>query len=57
MMQKFPYNPRKCTSASLLNGCIHRFLSKAIIAVPMLAEIVNLFEQTFIANLAASMRD
>ena len=49
-MQKFPYNPRKCTSASSLSGCIHRFLSKAIIALPTRAEIVDLFEQTLIGG-------
>ena len=30
MIQKFPYNSQKCTSASSLSGGIHRFLSKAI---------------------------
>ena len=50
MMRKFPYNPRKCTTASLLSGCIHRFLLKAIIALPTQAEIVDLFEQTLIGG-------
>ena len=50
MMRKFPYNPRKCTSASSLSGCIHRFLLKAIIALPTQAEIVDLFEQTLIGG-------
>ena len=50
MMQKFSYNPRKCTSPSSLSGCIHRFLSKAIIALPTQAEIVDLFEQTLIGG-------
>ena len=60
MMQKVPYNPCKFTSASLLIQfivhfivhCIHIFLSKAIIALPTQAEIVNLFEQTLIGRLS-----
>ena len=43
MMRKFPYNPRKCTSACSLSGPIYRFLSKAIIALPTQAEIVDFF--------------
>ena len=34
MMKKFRYNPRKCTSASSLSGCIHWYLSKATIVLP-----------------------
>ena len=49
-MQKFPYNPPKCTSASPLSGCIHRFLSKAILALPTLTEIIDLFEQSLIGG-------
>ena len=44
MMREFLYNPRKCTSASLLSGRIHRFLSKSIVTLPTQAEIVDLFE-------------
>ena len=43
---RFPYNPRKCSSASSLSGYIHRLLSKTIIAFPTKAEILELFEQT-----------
>ena len=50
MMQKFPYNPQKYTSAGSLSGCIHGFLLKAIIVLPTQAEIVNLFEQTLIGG-------
>ena len=50
MMQKFPYNPRRCTSASSLSSCIHKFLSKGIIALLTLAKTVNLFEQTLISG-------
>ena len=50
MMQKFPYNPRKCTSASSHSGCIHRFSLKVIIALPTQAEIVDLFEQTLVGG-------
>ena len=49
-MRKFPYNPQKFTSASSLSGSIHRFLSKATIALPMQVEIVDLFEQTLIGG-------
>ena len=45
MMQKFRYNPRKRTSASSLRGCIHQYLSKAIIALLTQAEVVELFEK------------
>ena len=38
MMRKFQYNPRKCTSASSLSGCIHRFLLKSIIMLPIQAD-------------------
>ena len=38
IMQKFPYNLQKCTSASYLSGCTHRFLLKTIIALPMWAD-------------------
>ena len=50
MMKKTLYNSRKCTSASSLSGCMHRFISKAIIVLPMQAEIVDLFEQTLIGD-------
>ena len=50
MMQKFRYNPRKCTSASSLRGCIHQYLSKAIIALLTQAEVVELFEKTLIGG-------
>ena len=50
MMQKFPYNLRKCISVSSLSGCIHQYLSKAIIALRTQAEIVKLFEETLIGG-------
>ena len=50
MMKKTLYNSQKCTSASSLSGCMHRFISKAIIVLPMQAEIVDLFEQTLIGG-------
>ena len=53
MMQRFPYNPRKCTSASSLIVCIHRLLSKAIIALPTRAEIVDLLNNHLSGDLAA----
>ena len=50
MMKKFPYSPRKCTSVSSLSGCIHRYLSKAIISLPTQAEFVDVFEKTLIGG-------
>ena len=50
MMRKFPYNPRKCTLASSLSGCIHRHLSKTIIALPTQTKIVELFGKTSIGG-------
>ena len=50
MMNRFPYNPGNCSSASLLSGCFHRFISKMIIALPTKAEIDELFEQTLIGG-------
>ena len=44
MMNRFSYNPRKDSSANSLSSCIHRFLSKTVIALPAKAEIVELFE-------------
>ena len=55
-MRKFPYNLRKCTSASSLSGCIHRFLLKAIIVLPKWAEIVDLLNKYLSADLAESIR-
>ena len=51
MANKFPYNPRKCTSISTLSGCIHRYLSKVIISFPTNAETVELFEKMLIGGL------
>ena len=50
MMNRFPYNLRKCLSVSSPSGCIHRFYVKTIIALPRKAEIVELFEQTLIGG-------
>ena len=51
MSPKFPYNPRKCTSASTLSGCIHRYLRKAVISFPKNSEVVELFEKTVIGGM------
>ena len=48
MTKKLPYNPRKCTLASLLSGCIHFYLPKTTITFPTQADFVNLFEKTLI---------
>ena len=50
MMNRFPYNLRKCSSVSFPSGRIHRFYVKTIIALLGKAEIVELFEQTLIGG-------
>ena len=50
MMNRFPYNPRKCSSASSLSTCIHKFLAKRIITLLTKAKVVELFEQTLIGG-------
>ena len=50
MIKKTSYNPRKCTRGSSLSGCMHRFLSTAIILLPNQAEIVDLFKKTLIGG-------
>ena len=45
-----PYNPRRYNSPSSLSSCIHRFTSKAIIALPTQAEVLELFEKTLIGE-------
>ena len=42
----FKYNPRKCNSASLFNGCVRRDKSKCLIALPTDAENTRVFEKT-----------
>ena len=39
------YNPRKCNSASKLNGCIQREQSKIILALPTNNSIMKIFEK------------
>ena len=51
-MRKFLYNPRKCSSAISFSGCMHQFLSKAIIALPTQADIVDAFERRLIGGLS-----
>ena len=50
MMNRFPYNPMKYSSASSLSGCIHRFLAITTFALPTKAEITELLEQTLIGG-------
>ena len=57
MTRRFPYNPQKCTLASSLSGCIHRFISKAIIALPTQTKIVELLEKPWLADSAVWIRD
>ena len=50
MAKKSSCKPQKCTSASLLSGCIHRYLSKVIISLPTKPEIVDVFEKTLLGG-------
>ena len=52
MAKKFSYSPRKCTSASTLSGCIHRYLSKVIISFLASAETIELFEKVLIGGMS-----
>ena len=52
MSKGFSYNPRKCTSASTLSGCIHRYMSKDIILIHTNSEVVELFEKTLIGGMS-----
>ena len=44
----FKYNPCKCNSTSSFCGCVHRDVSKCMIALPTNAEHVRVFEKTLI---------
>ena len=46
----FKYNPRKCNSASGFSGCVQRLQSKCVIALPVDAEIIRVFEKTLIGG-------
>ena len=50
MQEKFGYNPSKCNSASTLNGCVQRDLSKVIIALPTKTEHAEVFERPLIGG-------
>ena len=52
MLQKFKFNPRKCSSASTLSSAIHRDISKAIICFPIKVEIIELLEKTLIGGIS-----
>ena len=47
MMKKCPYNLRKCTSASSVSSCIHRYFLKVIISLPTKSEFVDVFKENF----------
>lgn len=49
-MKRFPYNLSKCTSASLLSGCIHCYFLQIIITLPTQSDFVGLFEKTLIGS-------
>ena len=46
MHDQYDFNPRKCNSASTLSGCIEREMPRAIIALLISNEAVDVFEQT-----------
>ena len=45
MLQKFKFNPRKCSPASTLSGAIHKDMSKAMICFPTKIEMAELLEK------------
>ena len=49
-MKRFTYNLSKCTSASLLSGCIHCYFLQIIITLPTQSDFVGLFEKTLIGS-------
>ena len=57
MMQKFPYNPRKCTLASSLSGCIHRYLSKPLSCSWHRLELLSCLKKLWLVDLAEWIRD
>ena len=50
MNKKFGFNPRKCNSASTLNGCVQRNQSKVIIAIFTNYSHAEIFEKTLISG-------
>ena len=46
MNDTYGFNPRKCNSASSMNGHIEREMSRIILALPTKLEHVEIFEQT-----------
>ena len=46
MQEENVFNLRKCISASTLSSCIEKEMSKVIIALPTLSEVVDIFEKT-----------
>ena len=50
MPKKIGFNPRKCNSASTLNGCVQRNQSKVIITLPTNYEHAEILEKTLIGG-------
>ena len=50
LQKLFKYNPRKCNSAISFSGCVHRYKSKCLIALPIEAEHVRDFEKTLVGG-------
>ena len=50
LQKLFKYNPRKCNSAIFFSGCVHRYKSKCLIALPIEAEHVRDFEKTLVGG-------
>lgn len=53
MNKNWKFNPRRCNSVSTLSGCIHRSQGKFIIALPTIAEIIELSEKTLIGGFSS----
>ena len=50
MQNTYGFNPRRCTSASSMSGCIEREMSKVILTLPTKYEQIEIFEETVIGR-------
>ena len=50
LQKRFKYNPKKCNSASLFSGCVHRLKSKCKIVLSTNAETIRVFEKTVLGG-------
>ena len=50
LQKRFKYNPRKCNSASLFSGCVHRDKIEFLVVLPTDTEHIRVFEKTLIGG-------